>query len=142
MINFLEVYERALKGPIMSEKDFDMKVFIPRLKNVVKAYGIQYDKETPVPSDDKSADNLYKAAVDFLSQVGIYCQNTNRIIQFTQEEILEAVREAPGKCLVGEGKEAGVFGMRKPDERKVPWLHVGSGIVTTSEEMATNKIEG
>ncbi len=30
MINFLEVYERALKGPIMSEKDFDMKVFIPK----------------------------------------------------------------------------------------------------------------
>ena len=60
MINFLEVYERALKGPIMSEKDFDMKVFIPKLKNVVKTYGIQYAKETPVTSDDKEADNLYK----------------------------------------------------------------------------------
>jgi methylamine--corrinoid protein Co-methyltransferase len=142
MINFLEVYERALKGPIMSEKDFDMKVFIPKLKNVVKTYGIQYAKETPVTSDDKEADNLYKAAVDFLSQVGVYCLNTNRIIQFTQEEILEAVREAPGKCFAGEGKEAGVFGMREPDERKVPWLHVGSGIVTTSEEMVINKIEG
>jgi methylamine--corrinoid protein Co-methyltransferase len=142
MINFLDVYERAIKGPIMSEKDFDMKVFIPKLKNVVKAYGIQYDKETPVPFDDRAADNLYKAAVDFLSQVGVYCQNTNRIIQFTQKEILEAVREAHGKCFAGEGKEAGVFSMRKPDDRKVPWLHVGSGIVTTSEEMATNKIEG
>jgi hypothetical protein len=31
--------------------------------------------------------------------------------------------------------------MRRPEEKKVPWLHVGSGIVTTTEEMATNKIE-
>lgn len=141
MLNFLDVYERMLKGPIMSEKDFDMKIFIPRLKNVVKNSGIQYNRETPVPSEDEMADHLYEAAVDFLSQVGVYCQDTNRIIQFTQAEILEAVREAPGKCFAGEGKEAGVFGMREPDDRKVPWLHVGSGIVTTSEEMATDKIE-
>ncbi len=38
MLNFLDVYERAIKGPSMSEKDFDMKVFIPTLNKVVKAY--------------------------------------------------------------------------------------------------------
>ena len=27
MLNFLDIYERALKGPLMSEQDFDMKVF-------------------------------------------------------------------------------------------------------------------
>jgi hypothetical protein len=43
MLNFLNVYERVLKGPIMSEEDFDMKVFIPTLRRVVKEYGIQYD---------------------------------------------------------------------------------------------------
>jgi len=142
MLNFLDVYKRVLEGPIMSEQDFDMKVFIPILRRVVKEYGIQYDKENPVSNDDAAADNLFDAAVDFLSQVGIYCQDTNRVIQFSKEEILDAVREAPGKCFAGEGKEAGVFGMRKPDEGKVPWLHVGSGIVATSEELITNLIEG
>ena len=141
MLNFLDIYERALKGPIMSEQDFDLKVFIPRLNQVVKAYGIEYDKENAVPSDDGSADNLFDAAVDFLSQVGVYCQDTNRLIQFTQGEILEAVREAPGRCFAGEGKDAGLFGMRKPDDRRIPWLHVGSGIVSTTEEMTTNLIE-
>ncbi|MFH1635025.1 MAG: monomethylamine:corrinoid methyltransferase [Chloroflexota bacterium] len=142
MLNFLDVYERVLKGPIMSEQDFDMKVFIPTLRRVVKEYGIRYDKENPVPNDDAVADNLFDAAVDFLSQVGVYCQDTNRVIQFTKDEILDAVREASGKCLAGEGKEAGVFGMRQPDDGKTPWLHVGSGIVATSEEMMTNLIEG
>ncbi len=142
MLNFLDVYERVLKGPLMSEQDFDIKVFIPTLRRVVKEYGIEYDKENPVSNDDAAADNLFEAAVDFLSQVGVYCQDTNRVIQFSKEEILDAVREAPGKCFVGEGKDAGVFGMRKPDDRKIPWLHVGSGIVATSEELITNLIEG
>ena len=133
MLSFLDVYERALKGPIMSERDFDLKVFVPRLNAVIREYGIGYDRENPVPSDDDAADNLFRAAVDFISQVGVYCQGTNRIIQFTQQEIMEAVREAPGRCFAGEGKDAGIFGMRKPDEHKIPWLHVGSGIVATSE---------
>lgn len=141
MLNFLDVYERALKGPIMSEQDFDMKVFIPALRKVVKEYGIKYDKDNPLPCYDDAADNLFHAAVDFMSQVGVYCQDTNRIIQFAQDEVLEAVKEAPGQCFAGEGKDAGVFGMRKPDDRTVPWLHVGSGIVATSEEMITNLIE-
>lgn len=142
MLNFLDVYERVLKGPLMSEQDFDIKVFIPTLRRVIKEYGIEYDNENPISNDDTAADNLFDAAVDFLSQVGVYCQDTNRVIQFSKEEIHDAVREAPGKCLAGEGKDAGVFGMRVPDDRKIPWLHVGSGIVATSEELITNLIEG
>ena len=76
-----------------------------------------------------------------MSQVGVYCQDTNRVIQFTKEEILQALRASPDHCFAGEGKEAGVFGMRKPDDAQVPWLHVGSGIVRTTEEMMTNLIE-
>ncbi len=142
MLNVLDIYERAVKGPIMSEKDFDLKVFISRLRKVVKNYEIRYDRENPVPSDDKLADKLFEAAVDFMSQVGVYCQDTNRIIAFSRDEILNVLKEVPGQCFAGEGKDAGVFDMRRPDEQKRPWFHVGSGIVATSEEMATNLIEG
>lgn len=138
MIHFLDVYERCLKGPLMSEDDFNMKVFYPALTTVVKEYGIKYDKKNPVPVDDKAADNLYDAAVDFLSQVGVYCLDTNRIIQFTKDEILEAVKEAPGKCYLGEGKDAGVFDMRKPDDSKLPWFEGGWSWVCTTEEKAIN----
>jgi len=141
MLNFLEVYERALSGPVLSERDFDVKVFIPRLRQVVKDYGIHYVKDSPVSYDDAAADNLYEAAVDFFNQVGVYCRDTSRIIQFARSEILGAVREARGHCFAGEGKEAGVFTMRGPVDRKIPWLHVGSGIVATTGEMAANKIE-
>jgi methylamine--corrinoid protein Co-methyltransferase len=142
MLNFLDVYERTLKGPLMSEADFDLKVFIPRLKMVVKDYDIHYEKHNPVPVSDSAADNLFNAAVEFVVQVGFYCKDTNRIIQFNRSEILEAVNKASGHCLVGEGKETGVFAMRRQDDGKIPWHHVGSGIVASSEELITNLIEG
>ncbi len=141
MTNFLDICEKAVRGPVMSEKDFDMKVFMPKVKELVRKYGIRYDRENPVPYDDKAADNLFLAAVEFLSSVGVYCQDTNRLVQFTREEILEGIANAPGQCWLGEGKEAKVFGMRRPEDGKIPWLHVGSGIVSTTEEMITNKIE-
>jgi methylamine--corrinoid protein Co-methyltransferase len=142
MLDFLDIYERAVKGPIMGERDFDVKVFIPTLNEVVKEYEIKYDRENPVPSDDRDADNLYNAAVDFMSRVGVYCQGTNRVIQFTREEILEAVKTAPGRCFAGQGKDAGVLGMRKPEDPKLPWFHMGSGIVFTSDDLALQLVEG
>ncbi len=141
MLNFLDVYERALNGPLMRETDFELKVFTPALRQVIKDFGIKYDPQNPLPANDKAADNIYQAAVEFFSRVGVYCQDTNRIMQFTKEEILEAVKAAPGKCILGEGKDAGVYEVRKPDDHRWPWFTVGHGWISTSEEMATNQIE-
>ncbi len=142
MFNMLDIYERAVKGPIMSEKDFDMKIFLPNMKDVVKKYGIRYDKENPVPSDDAAADNLFEAGVEFLTRVGVYCQGTNRVMQFTEQEIRQVLKEAPGQCFPGKGNDAGILGMRKPDESKYPWFHNGTGIAFSSEELMTHMIEG
>lgn len=142
MLTMLDIYERAVKGPIMTEKDFDMKIFLPQLKEVVKKYEIRYDKDNPVPSDDAAADNLFEAAVEFMTRVGVYCQGTNRVMQFSENEIRQVLQEAPGKCFPGEGKDAGVLDLRKPDEHKYPWFHCGTGIAFSSEEAMTSMVEG
>ena len=141
MLNFLDVYERALSGPLMKETDFELKVFIPALRKVINEFGIKYDPNNILPADDQAADNIYQAAVEFFSRVGVYCKDTNRVMQFTKEEILEAVKAAPGKCFLGEGKEAVVYQVRKPDDPRWPLFTVGHGWICTSEEMATNQIE-
>ena len=115
MTNFLDICEKAINGPIMSEKDFDMKVFMPKLKELVRKYGIQYDRENPVPCDDQAADNLFHAAVEFLSAVGIYCQDTNRLIQFTKEEILDG--HCQGARPVPSGGGQGCQGIRHAKTR-------------------------
>ena len=141
MLNFLDVYERCLKGPLMSEEDFTMNVLVPTVEQVVEAYGITWDRDNPLPADDGAADNIYHAALELLERVGLYCRNTNRVMQFTRAEILEAVREAPGRCVLGEGKDAAVYEVRKPDDPKWPYFTVGFGWICSSEEMATNQME-
>ncbi|MFW6137894.1 MAG: monomethylamine:corrinoid methyltransferase [Spirochaetota bacterium] len=141
MRDFLDVYQKALEGPIMSEHEFELKQLMPGVNRIVNKYGIRYDKQNPVPGDDESADNLFRAAVEFMEQVGVYCMDTNRVMRFSGEEIDQVLKNASGKCYAGEGKDADIFEMRKPDDKKKPWLHVGSGIVCTSKEIMTNLIE-
>lgn len=141
-MNFLDTYERALKGPIMTEHEFDMQRFIPGIRKLVKDYEIKYDPENPVPFDDKAADRVYEAAVDFLADVGAYCVDTNRVMEFSKEEVLAAIEGGPRVCHVGEGKDARIYEMRNLDDPKRPWFLVGSGIVSSREEYATNIVEG
>jgi len=48
MINFEAVVERAINGPICTERDFDFGIFVPNLRRVLEKYGIKYDPQAPV----------------------------------------------------------------------------------------------
>jgi len=141
MVDFLEICERALNGSIMTETDFDLSVFVPKLRQVIERYDIRYDPNTPVPSDDELADRVFQAAVEFFSEIGVYCQDTNRVIRFSRDEIEEGITEPPPPCRVGEGKEAKIFLPRRPEDGSLPWCHIGSGIVASTEEIMTNLVE-
>jgi methylamine--corrinoid protein Co-methyltransferase len=141
MVDFLEICKRAQTGAIMTEKDFNMNVFVSELGHVIQRYDIHYDPNTPVPSDDELADRVFQAAIEFFSEVGVYCQDTNRVVRFSQDEIEEGIGEPPPPCRVGEGKEAKIFSPRRPEDGSLPWCHIGSGIVASTEEIMTNLVE-
>jgi methylamine--corrinoid protein Co-methyltransferase len=140
MVSFCEILERATKGPIMSSRDFDMKVFIPKVREVVEKYKIRYDSSTPCPSDDDLADRIYQAALDLYVDTGTYVMDTERVIQFSRKEIEEAVYEAPREAYFGEGPDRCVFKGRRPDDSEIPHCHVGSGTDTT-EDVALKMVE-
>jgi len=126
---------------MLSEKDFNMMVS-KKLMEVVKSHGIKYDRDMLVPSDDGLADDVFKAAMDFSYEVGTYCMDTERMMEFAEEEVKDAVKNAPRQALFGEGKEAKTFIPRKPESKDIPWCHVGAGIVVSSEEIQSRLIEG
>jgi methylamine--corrinoid protein Co-methyltransferase len=140
MISFLDVLERATTGPMMSVKEYDMKVFIPAVREVVKKYKIKFDPENPCPDDDDLADRVYQAAVELYAKVGTYCTDTERVIQFTKDEIEEAVYECPKVVYFGEGPDRVQWHGRMPDSNILPHCHVGSGTNTT-EDVALKMVE-
>ena len=90
MISLSEICHRASTGDIVDEEKFDLDIVYRTAEELCKKYGIVYDPENPVPSDDEMADRLFHAAVDFISDVGVYCPDTRRIIKFTREEIQQS----------------------------------------------------
>ena len=140
MVNFIDVIDRAATGPMMTQKDFDIKVFIPSLRNVLKKYDLKRKSEEVVNTDDSYADRVFEAAVEFYSEVGTYITDTERIIKFSKAEVLEAVDDAPKEAYFGEGPDRCVMKGRLPDSDELPYCHVGSG-TNTSEEFALRLVE-
>jgi methylamine--corrinoid protein Co-methyltransferase len=135
-----QICRRAHDGPKMSQEDFDLDVVFANARKLCEKYKIVYDPQTPVPSDDDLADRTFLAAIDFVVDVGVYCPDTYRIIKFTRDEVLDAVANSSGRCIMGEGKDRYVWTPRLPDSDTMPWFHVGTGIVNTDERIAANLV--
>jgi len=141
MISFLEVIKRSLEGPICSEMDFDLN-FGQKLREIVTRYGIKYDPDNPVPNDDRMADDLFQAGLEFYEMVGTYCTDSQRVIQFSRNEILEALATAPSEPVYGDGKDAKRLIARPPESDLPPWCFIGaSGAVVTDEKIFSALVE-
>jgi len=143
MVSFIDVMERAVTGKPCLARDFELKIFVPKLREVVKEYNIKYDSTTIIPSDNSLADDIFKAAFDFFLEVGAYCMDTERIIRFDENEIKKGLKEAPSKALLGEGKDARTLTPRKPEDKTPPWCFLGAGgVPVSSEKIFSSLVEG
>jgi len=133
MITLLEVMERALTGKALPEREFDITLS-KKLNEIVREYGIKYDGETLIPSDNSLADDVFEAAIHFYSEVGSYCTDTGRVIHFDENEIKEGLKLAPSEITLGEGADAKTLVPRKPDSDIPPWCFLGAGGAPVSSE--------
>ncbi|MFC1751016.1 monomethylamine:corrinoid methyltransferase [Pseudomonadota bacterium] len=134
MVNLLDIMDRALEGPFTYENDFDLNIFYPKLKEVIHKYDIQYDPDNPLSCDDALADSVFKAGIELFTDMGVYCVDTERIIRFTEEEILEGLAEAPSHPVFGEGNDAKALVARRPESDIAPWCFLGAGGAAVSNE--------
>lgn len=133
MLQFWEVANRAINnGPMMRMKEFDLKLFNVTSR-LVKEYGIKFDPSVPIPSDDDLVDRLFEAGLKLYAEIGTYCIDTERVIQFSKEEIHEALRDLrsmPDEIEIGEGVEKRRLYKRKIEDLRKP-LVIG-GVVEDS----------
>lgn len=126
--SFWDAVDRAKTGPMTTETDYDLEILVPKLREVVEKYNIEYDPSNPVQSDDAITRRVFEAALEFYAAVGSYCTDTGRIIQFSEDEILESLLAAPSRVYFGEGRDAAVMTHRHVEDSKPPclWLSAGS----------------
>ncbi len=114
MINLVEIADRMRNGPKMAAKDWDMALF-KKISELVKEYDIKCpsDQSNWINTDDSLADVAWEAAVEFVVENGCLCLDRERVIRFTEEEIMEAIRSMQKEVMMGEGEDARVWKQHK-----------------------------
>ncbi|HTU01764.1 MAG TPA: monomethylamine:corrinoid methyltransferase [Candidatus Sulfotelmatobacter sp.] len=136
MVPFWEVADRAINsGRLKKVKDFDFNLF-NTVTRLVKEFGVKYDSKVPIPADDELADRIFEAGIKLYAEVGTYCFDTERVIQFTEPEIrqsLAELRQMPAEVEIGAGLEKRRLYARKIGDPRKP-LVVGGFVESNPKE--------
>lgn len=134
MIPIIDFQRRALTGPVMKSDEFDLE-FSAKLREIAAKYEAKYNPEELIV-DDATADAVFRAGVELLAEVGLYHMETERVIQFTKEEvetIAREYRENPARHTFGRGKDEVTVSYRTSTDKRPPTVYTGPGGVAEPE---------
>ena len=134
-VTVFEVFDRAKSGQKVDEQEWDNKIIPQTATRLKEKYGIKMDKKVIVPTDKTLINNLFKAGLEMLVECGIYCMDTGRVIKYTEEEVLTALKAAPSRATLGEGKDAVTLACRSHMDSHPPIIQGGPTGAPVSEEM-------
>lgn len=117
MLSLLDIAERTQKGQKVAERDWDMGLF-HKMGELAKKYEIAYPGDGQwFNTDEGLVERVFEAALEFLTTKGVYCVSTGRVVQFSRQEVTQAIREAPAEVIMGEGRDQRVFRQRQIEGR-------------------------
>jgi len=115
-----EILERAMTGPVMKEDEFETEFFPKKIKEIIAEHGIKYDPENPIMTDPSMADEIFQAGIELLTEVGLYCKDTKRIVKFDEGEIKEVIKTRKTEVTLGIGRDRFTISPRGPEDKKPP----------------------
>jgi len=135
MLSIFDIVDRAEQGRYMTEPNFNRNLSSV-ISRLVKEYDIKFDRSQVIPLDPTIPNDVFKAAIDLLLEVGVYCENTNRAIRFTDEEIRKTIRESPKRVYFGENNEfCSIFARQVADPTPPTIMGGGAGAMTSEGEV-------
>jgi|LFRM01.1.fsa_nt_gb methylamine--corrinoid protein Co-methyltransferase len=139
----LRSLEKARTGKIMPMKEWDTKVIPRTVKAILKKYNLEntLDMDNPINYDDELADTFFKAGWELALELGMYCEDTERVIEITEDELLETIRDYPEQITLGSGQDEVVMKPRRPESEYKPLVAASLGIVC-SEDIYLPLVQG
>ena len=126
------IVERSENGPFSKETAYDLAL-ARKTTELVRKYGIHFDRSVIVPTDDDMADRLYEAGLELFIEMGVYNQSTERRILFSRDEVETAVAEAPKAITLGMGKDGREMRHREVETLDPCIVHSGPTGTPSSE---------
>ena len=127
MPSLIDLAKRIRSGPKMAEMDWNMGLF-NKLTELAQRYAIRLpDEFVWFNEDDDLADRAFAAALDLISELGIYCPSLERRLMLGRREILTAIEYAPCQIQIGQGDDSRILRKRAPASKErfnyCPGLH-------------------
>lgn len=132
MLTLIDFQERSLNGPVMKVDEFDLSI-AQKTRQIVKKYpNIKFNPEELIV-DDETADAIFKAALEFSVETGVLNIQTQRIVNWSQEELEEVAkwyRKNPTSQNFGKGADEHTIRPRTGKDARPPvtWT-VNGGVV-------------
>ncbi|MCL4534110.1 MAG: monomethylamine:corrinoid methyltransferase [Bacteroidetes bacterium] len=135
MISLLDVAERSQTGPKMEVGQWERALY-RKVTELAQRHDICYPNDGSwFNFDDALPKRALEAGIDFLVEMGVYNISTNRVVNFTRQEVMDAIKEIPGQIIIGEGRDVRILKQKKVEGTESlnqnPGLHV-----PMSEDMA------
>lgn len=134
MIPTIDFQERVTRGRVMQADDFDLE-FAFKVRELIDKYGIKYDPEQLVV-DDATADAVFDAAVELLTEIGLYMMSTQRVVKYEEAEIRQIARESqelPTSVSLGRGDDRMTLRYRRSTDAWAPCCYAGAPGVESTE---------
>jgi len=133
-LSVFDTYKRSMKGPKVDEKVWDYKTIPENLAMIKAKYDIKFDDEI-VPTDKSLKERLFRAGLEMLVTSGVYNADSHRIVKVTEEEVMETIKKAPKRLVMGEGKDSADFAPRHGNSTVKPIIQGGPTGAPVSEAM-------
>ena len=134
-LTITDVYERFVKGKKVPESEWDYTIIPQNLSRLKEKYNIKIEENSIIPEDKELINNIFQAGLEMLVDTGFYCQDLGRVLKVTEEEVLEGVKKAPKKLILGEGRDICRFYPRHGNSPVKPIIQGGPTGSPLSEDM-------
>ena len=120
----LRVERLARQGEFVEAKKFDLELS-RRVAELEREHGVHYDPSNPVPSDPSLGKAVFEAGLELAAEKGLLVVDESRVVRFTHEELLAALREAPRELVLGSGRDARTLRARRAGDSARPFVFGG-----------------
>ncbi len=134
-MNFKEVAKRAETGVLMEGNDYLMQRVAANVLALKKEYDVKWDGKSLLNLDDQLADRCWEAGKELILRAGLFSMNSRRVIQFTKDEIEDALRYVPRQVHMGDGKDQTTAYHRGVEDPRPPFIMSGPFNADTHESM-------
>jgi len=133
--SYLDILDRAKNGPQVSKTDWDMEYIVQPVKQLVKKFELEWDKQNAIPEDNAQIDRLFQAGMELALSSGIYCITTSRVIKFTRNELEAGLRKMPQELQMGTGDDVRTLFSRTVMDKRPPLVWAGNPGAPTPQEL-------